>query len=155
MIESIANLKDEGIRRSYLCHVQVHRDVVADWIEHARKKRLSAELATAHLRGEASLGEPFERLVDTGLRLNELRSSGELHEFLIEEVSELIGAERVLLVLEADGKRTLAGSNVPRGEDAARLFAKVKGALDDARRARTTQLSFPRHRVLRFASVPS
>jgi GAF domain-containing protein len=142
MIESIANLKDEGIRRSYLCHVQVHRDLVLDWLEHARAKRLSTERATAHLRGEVSLGEPFERLVDTGLRLNELRSAAELHEFLIEEVTELIGAERVLLVLEEDGKRTLAGSHVPPGEDAGRLFTKAKGALDEARRARTAQLSY-------------
>ena len=48
-----------------------------------------------------SLGEPFERLVDTGLRLNEIKSEAELHEFLVDEVTELSGAERVLLVLEA------------------------------------------------------
>ena len=48
-----------------------------------------------HLRGKSSLREPFERLADTGLRLNELRSAAELHEFLIDEAAELSGGERV------------------------------------------------------------
>jgi len=142
MVERIGNLRDEGVRRSYLCHVRVHRDIVSDWLEHARATRLPAERATAHLRGETHLGEPFERLVDTGLRLNELRSAAELPDFLIEEVTELIGAERVLLVLEEDGLRTLRGSHVPRGENADRLFAKSKGIFDDVQRARVAQLSY-------------
>ena len=52
-------------------------------------RRLSAERRSAHLAGETNLREPFERLVDTGLRLNELRSGSELHDFLIDEATEL------------------------------------------------------------------
>ncbi len=76
-------------------------------------------------RAIANLREPFERLVDTGLRLNELRSVAELHEFLIDEATELSGAERVLLVLETADGLQLAGSLVPRGEDATALLRKV------------------------------
>ncbi len=68
----------------------------------------------AHLAGTASLREPFERLVDTGLRMNEIRGVAELHEFLIEEATELSGAERVLLLLEH------AGRSAPRGSARAR-----------------------------------
>ena len=108
----------------------MHREIIAAWLKDAHRRRLSTARRTAHLAGEASLREPFERLVDTGLRLNELRSAEELHEFLIDEATELSGAERVLLVLEA--RRTgcsLAGSLVPRGEDAAALLRDVASAL--------------------------
>ena len=88
------------------------------WLEDARRRAPVAGRRTAHLAGKTNLREPFERLVDTGLRLNELRSSDELHEFLIDEATELSGAERVLLVLETPDGPRLAGSLVPRGEDA-------------------------------------
>ena len=82
-----------------------------------------------HLAGTSNLREPFERLVDTGLRLNELRSSEDLHEFLIDEATELSGGERVLLVLETPDGARLAGSLVPRGEDAQALLAQIAPAL--------------------------
>ena len=59
-----------------------------------------------HLAGTSNLREPFERLADTGLRLNELRSSAELHEFLIDEATELSGGDRVLLILERPPARS-------------------------------------------------
>src|SRR5439155_26204997 len=86
--------------------------------------------------------EPFERLVDTGLRLNELRSAAELHEFLIDEATELSGAERVLLVLEAPQGLQLAGSLVPRGEDALELLRDVTPALTEVRRTRAVSLTY-------------
>ena len=92
-------------------------------------------------RGEANLREPFERLVDTGLRLNELRSAAELHEFLIDEATELSGAERVLLVLETPQGLRLAGSLVPRGEDAQALMHDITPALMEVRRTRAASLT--------------
>ena len=102
---------------------------------------MPAERRAAHLAGEANLREPFERLVDTGLRLNELRSATELHEFLIDEATELTGAERVLLVLETPDGLQLAGSLVPRGEDAQVLKRDVTPALTEVRRTRTVSLT--------------
>ena len=103
----------------------------------------AASLATASRRtrgSSTSLREPFERLVDTGLRLNELRSAKRLHEFLIDEATELSGAERVLLVLEATGSVAGADSLVPRGEDAQALLRAImpcagRGTPHSARRA--------------------
>ena len=91
----------------------MHREIVGAWLKDARKRRLSPQQRAAHLAGEANLREPFERLVDTGLRLNELRSAAELHEFLIDEATELSGAERVLL-----------GAGIAR-RAAARRFARA------------------------------
>ena len=141
IIEGIAHVSDEGLRRSYLGHVHEHREIIAAWLRDARKRRLSAARHPAHLDGEVSLREPFERLVDTGLRLNELRSAAELHEFLIDEATELSGAERVLLVLDGPAGLRLAGSVVPRGEDAAALLREVTPALDEVRRTRAAALT--------------
>jgi len=142
MRKGIVNLSDEGLRRNYLNKIEQHREIVQAWIKDARKRRLSVERRTGHLAGEANLREPFERLVDTGLRLNELRSADELHEFLIDEATELTGAERVLLVLETAEGLQLAGSLVPRGEDAQALLLDVTPALTEARRTRTASLTY-------------
>jgi GAF domain-containing protein/CheY-like chemotaxis protein len=142
MCRGIASLSDEGLRRNYLNKIEAHREIVHAWIKDARQRRLAAERRAAHLHGEANLREPFERLVDTGLRLNELRSASELHEFLIDEATELSGAERVLLVLESPQGLQLAGSLVPRGEDAQALLRAISPALMEVRRTRAVSLAY-------------
>ena len=133
-------MSDEGLRRSYLNKIDSHRAIVRAWIAHARRRRLSAKRRAAHLAGEADLRAPLERLVDTGMRLNELRSAEELHEFLVDEVTELAGAERVLLVLESNEGRRVVCSLLPTGEDAPALLQAVTPWLDEARRTRATSL---------------
>src|SRR5207253_826478 len=142
MLNGIASLNDEGLRRNYLNKIEAHREIVHAWLKGARKRRLSPERRAAHLAGEANLREPFERLVDTGLRLNELRSAAELHEFVIDEATELSGAERVLLVLETPGGLQLSGSLVPRGENAQALLREVTPTLMEVRRTRAVSLSY-------------
>jgi GAF domain-containing protein/DNA-binding response OmpR family regulator len=142
LLKGIESLSDEGLRRNYLNKIAAHREIVHAWLDDARKRRLARGRREAHLAGETSLREPFERLVDTGLRLNELRSADDLHEFLIDEATELSGAERVLLVLETSQGMRLAGSLVPRGEDAQGLLKNVMPALDTARRLRAVQLAY-------------
>ncbi len=140
MQDGIGSLSDEGLRRNCLNKIDAHREIVRAWIKDARRRRLSPERRTAHLAGEANLREPFERLVDTGLRLNELRSADELHDFLIDEATELSGAERVLLVLETPAGLQLAGSLLPRGEDAAALLRDVAPTLAEVRRTQAATL---------------
>ncbi|MFZ2653172.1 MAG: GAF domain-containing protein, partial [Burkholderiaceae bacterium] len=140
LTERIAGLSDEGLRRNFLNKKDEHRDIVLAWLADARERRLAPVQREAHLAGEANLGEPFERLVDTGVRLNELRSATELHEFLIDEAIELTGAERVLLVLEERGEFVLAGSLVPPGETAQELLRRVTPWLAQMRRTRAVSL---------------
>ncbi|MEO8305831.1 MAG: GAF domain-containing protein [Betaproteobacteria bacterium] len=140
LVEGITNLSDEGLRRSYLNKIGDNREIIRAWIEHAHRHRLSKKRRTAHLAGEADLRAPFERLVDTGVRLNELRSAEELHEFLVDEVTELSGAERVLLVLEATDAPWIAGSLMPAREDASVLLDAIAPWLDEGRRSRVATL---------------
>ena len=74
------------------------------------------------------------------MRMNALRSTGELHDFLIDEVAELSGAERVLLVLDAPTGLAIAGSLLPAGEEAPTLLGAVTPWLAEARDARTARL---------------
>ena len=109
---------------------------------HVRRRQLPRAQAGVHLAGAADLRLPFERLVDTGLRLNELRNVGALHAFLIDAATELSGAERVMLVLDAhaDASPQLAGAVLPLGEPAEALLAAVTPWLDEARRTRAVSL---------------
>ena len=135
LVDPISKLTDEGLRRNYLNKREVNRRIVKAWVAEPRRR-------LAHLAGESTLREPFERLVETGLRMNALRSRDELHEFLIDEATELSGAERVLLVLESPAGRELAGSLVPKGEDAAALMRDAGAALDQVARTRTAAFDF-------------
>ena len=148
MLDSVASLSDEGLRRNVLNKTTATREIVAAWLAHARERRLPREQREAHLAGAANLSEPFERLVDTGLRLNEIKSADELHEFLIDEATELSGAERVLLVLQVPDGLRLAGSLVPRGESEAALLQAVTPWLEEARRHARRQAA-PRPRRCR------
>ena len=66
VLEAAQGLSDEGLRRSLLNKRAEHREVVRAWLQHARK--LPRAQREAHLAGESQPREPFERLVDTGLR---------------------------------------------------------------------------------------
>ena len=140
LLQSMGNVRDEGLRRSYLNKQQVNRDVVRAWLRDSAPRGLPDGQRLAHLGLESSLSEPFKRLVDTGMRLNELRSAQELHDFLIDEVTELSGAERVLLVLETSGAPHIAGAQLPQGEDSAALLHAITPWLIEARRTRAVRL---------------
>ena len=124
-------------------------------VDRARaRRRFSAKRRAAHLAGEADLRAPFERLVDTGMRLNELRSAAELHEFLVDEVTELSGAERVLLVLDRQ-RAAVVGSLLPTGEDAAALLRRSRRrSTRRAERARRACATYPKAPTS-STSVPS
>jgi hypothetical protein len=140
LVRPIAGLSDEGLRRNYLNKVRVRREIVAAWLDELDQHAPAGGRRIPHLAGKTNLREPFERLVDTGVRLNELRSSEDLQEFLVDEATELSGAERVLLVLESPDGPRLAGSLVPRGEDAQALLHDVSSVLQEIRHTRSASL---------------
>jgi signal transduction histidine kinase/DNA-binding response OmpR family regulator/tetratricopeptide (TPR) repeat protein len=140
VVGRIAQLSDEGLRRNALNKKHEIRDLLAAWVLHARAKRLSRAKRDAHLAGQANLSESFERLVETGLRLNEIKTEAELCEFIVDEVTELSGAGRVLLVLESGEGLRVAGSLLPAGESEAALAQEVMPRLLEARRTRSAML---------------
>jgi signal transduction histidine kinase/DNA-binding response OmpR family regulator len=140
LLARVQGLGDEGLRRSVLNKPADNRALVLGWLAHARAAGLPQEQREAHLAGKTNLREPFERLVDTGLRLNELRRADELAEFLVDEATELSGAERVLLVYEGPAGPHIAGSLLPQGEDAAALLQAITPWLQQARQTRAVAL---------------
>ncbi|MFT7775396.1 GAF domain-containing protein [Roseateles sp.] len=131
----LAGLSDEGLRRNSVAKRPVARAVVLAWLAGGGRAR--------HLHGAALLDERFARQVDVGLRLAELASGAELHEFLVDESAEISGAERVLLVLEdGTGHRHIASHLLPQGDAGgeAALLAAVSPWLDEARSSRAASL---------------
>jgi GAF domain-containing protein/CheY-like chemotaxis protein len=91
-------------------------------------------------RQPGTIPRRLTRLVESGLRLNALRSESELRECLIGEATALSGAERVLLVLEGADGLHIAGAMLPPGEDEKTLLNAVTPWLVEARRTRTGSL---------------
>ncbi len=140
VLEPIRCIADEGLRRNCLSKVADHREVVLAMM--AQRSAAAARRLPEHLRVEANVREPFERLVETGVRMSAIRGVAGLREFLLDETTELTGAERVLLVLEtADGPQ-LAGARVPPGEDARALLDAVALVLAQVRAGRTATLDY-------------
>ncbi len=140
MLDGVASLSDEGLRRSWFNKVQAHRQLIRAWLAEGRRRRLPPARTLAHLHADTQLREPFERLVDTGVRLNQLHTAAELHEFLVEEATELSGAQRVLLVLPQDDGLAIGAAMVPVGEQAAPLLQAITPWLDEARHTRLASL---------------
>jgi len=140
MLDGVASLSDEGLRRSWFNKVEAHRELIRAWIAEGRRRGLAPARSLAHLSAHTQLREPFERLVDTGVRMNQLHSAAGLHEFLVEEATELSGAERVLLVLADGDALSIAGALLPPGEDAAALLQAVRPWLDQTRHTRLASL---------------
>src|SRR5258706_2554035 len=85
-------------------------------------------------------GRPAFRAADIALRMNGLRTEGELHAFLVEEVAALFGAQRVLLVLETPAGLQPASSLLPRNEQPLPLLNAITPWLESARSSRSSRL---------------
>ncbi|SEB25723.1 GAF domain-containing protein [Variovorax sp. YR216] len=101
------------------------------------RSRPSSRLAA---RAGAAPRLPLERLVDSGIRLNALGSERELPAVLVREAAALLGAQRVMLVLDSGGSLRIAGSKLPRGEKAAELLRAIGPWLAEARHNRSARL---------------
>ena len=114
MLEVIAGLNDDGLRRNYLNKIPLNRQIVEGWLAAAREFGLPFEPLTTVLSGLGGGEEQFRRLLDIGVRLNEGREGAELPWQIMIEVVELTGAERAALVLmDAEGGRRVAAQISP------------------------------------------
>jgi hypothetical protein len=135
LLDGVKNVRDEGLRRSFLNKVPQNRAITLAWLKQAASRGLGDDERLAHLRLPSDVGEPFKRLVDTGVRLNEIRSANELQDFLIEELLELSGAERVLLVLDGVDGLSVGGAQLPVGEQPATLRPAADSSTSSTRSA--------------------
>ena len=140
LLARLLDMNDDGLRRNFLNKPEPRRAIIHAWMHRARERGLPAAEREAHLASASDFRLPFERLADTGLRLNELRTAEELHDFLIDEATELSGAERVLLVLDSEATPSLAGALVRQGEDEHALLHAVTPWLEETRLTRAPSL---------------
>ncbi len=144
LLEQISNIRDVGLRRNALNKVEVNRELVQHWVKDGVKRKLPKERLFAHLNIESNLREPFQRLSNTSLRLNSLKTIKDIQTFLVNEATELSGGERVMLILEKESSEVyVADSILPRGEDALAVLASIKDYLAQARLTRSVQLILP------------
>ena len=143
LIEGIQNIRDVGLRRNYLNKVAVNGEFLQFWVKDGAKRKLPKERLFAYLNIESNLRDPFKRLANTSLRLNTLKTAEAIQTFLVEEATELSGGERVMLILEKDGKTEVTRSILPRGENVDKVLASIQKHIDQARLTRTVQLILP------------
>ncbi len=154
LLKAIAGVRDEGLRRNFLNKVAVNRELLQYWVKDGTRRKLPKEQLFAHLAIETNVREPFKRLADTGLRLNALKTVGEIQTFLVEEATELSGGERVMLILEKDDKRQVmesclpissytSGKGIEVGEDPQNVLRAIDSHLTQVRLTRTVQLITP------------
>lgn len=141
LLDSIQSIRDEGLRRNALNKVETNRDIVQHWVQHVGRGQGDATgRPYPHLNIESNLREPFQRLADTGLRLNALKTASAIQTFLVEEATELSGGERVMLVLENNGQPQVADALLPKGQAASAVLAEIQPHLAHTRLTRTVQL---------------
>jgi signal transduction histidine kinase/predicted ATPase len=108
MLAGIANLSDEGLRRNYLNRVPVNRAIINEWTHQLAMRHEDETLAEAIAAVGPSPGDVVEseqlkdrlrRVLDISVRMNETHNVASLLNYVMDQVIELIGAERSFLVL--------------------------------------------------------
>jgi GAF domain-containing protein/CheY-like chemotaxis protein len=104
LLETIATLSDDGLRRNYLNKPPINKAILLEWVRQSISRGWVLEELQS---GEQSLlgQDSFKRMLDLSVRMNENRNPDDLLDFILDEVVELCGAERaVLLVLDEENK---------------------------------------------------
>ncbi|MGE5223188.1 MAG: GAF domain-containing protein, partial [Omnitrophica WOR_2 bacterium] len=118
VLAPVENMSDAGLRRGYLHRVQYRRLLIQEWLKRAADHAVGSEkLAafTAQVQKPGRLNDIFRRLLAVGVRLNAQRDPARLPSEIVEEISELTGAERIALALfDEQGARRTAGIKLPR-----------------------------------------
>ena len=142
LLESLQPIRDVGLRRNTLNKGPINPHLLQAWAKEWKKKEGKGKNISKmpHLNIESDIREPFKRLAESSLSLNVFHTVGEIQSFLVEEATELSGAERVLLIWEREGKLEAAESMLPKGEDPGKLLVSNRNLLDKARQSRMAQL---------------
>ncbi|MGI6375312.1 MAG: GAF domain-containing protein [Anaerolineae bacterium] len=129
MLGDIALLADPGLRRNYLNKVAVNRDIVQTWLREAAARGASPAPLVDQLAVAGDLQGPLERLLEIGVRLNGRAEAAGLPQDILNEVVDLCGAERVVLVLfdgQGQPHEFSLGEPSPAAADAAELLAQAR-----------------------------
>jgi PAS domain S-box-containing protein len=141
MLGQIASLSDAGLRRNYLNKVEVNRHILLEWTKQAAQRGLVLEGST-QLSG--NLQEQFRRLVAIGIRMNEPREENELLKFIMDQLIELNGAERALLLLTSKNGNWKVAANRGYAKDQDEpALAGLAPLIEDVKRAPRPMMKQP------------
>jgi GAF domain-containing protein len=98
MLDQIASLSDEGLRRNYLNKPPINKAILLEWATQAHQRGQPVE-EPQPVEHSLQVEGPFKRMLDVSVRMNENRNPDELMDFILDEVGELCGAERTALAL--------------------------------------------------------
>ena len=104
MFEGVQTLSDEGLRRSYFCKVQTNREILETWAREAAARELPLDPILSNHAASSELQERFKRLLEIGGRLNNYRDLEHLPGIILDEIVELIGAERAFIGLKSQAE---------------------------------------------------
>jgi signal transduction histidine kinase/DNA-binding response OmpR family regulator len=138
MQQGIAALSDAGLRRNYLNKVAINRRVIEEWAH--QRVRTGSPASELPAPAPQSIQDQLARMLVISVQMNERREDSALREFLLDQLVELSGAERALLLLEdADVTPALLSRGVAPSEQAA-LQAEAAPTLDEVRQTRRAVL---------------
>ncbi|MGA9531413.1 MAG: GAF domain-containing protein [Anaerolineales bacterium] len=128
---NIETTSDHGLKRSYWNKVEVNRRILEE------VARQDLEVDWESISGEAQepgdLQEQLQRMLDVGVRMNEIRDPDELVGFVMDELVELSGAEFAALILEDEdaNRRCPAARGFESNQDPLSIAAPL---IEDASR---------------------
>ena len=130
MVDSVATLSDDGLRRNYFNKVEINRQIVTAWLDVAAQRGLALTPLTGVLARRGDVQGQLQRMLDIGVRLNTQRDAHDLAGTILDEVIELIGVERAgLWLLNNRAERSLAAHFARQGDswldEAAALLDEV------------------------------
>lgn len=130
MLSRIVSLSDDGLRRNYFNKIEANRNIIQAWLNEAAKRKQPLTSLTDSLSHVGTIQEPFKRLIDIGVRLNENRNAAELSQEILDEVIELTGADHAALFLFDDSSvldiESPSAFQIPVGEDLAGFLRRIK-----------------------------
>jgi GAF domain-containing protein/tetratricopeptide (TPR) repeat protein len=139
MVDAVAALSDNGLRRNYFGKVEINRQIVITWLAEAQRRGLPLAPLTDALAGRASVQDQVQRMLEIGVRLNTRRDAEELPHSVMDEIVELTGAGRAALFLvDAEGRRHVAA--LAGGSDA--WLRGIAGLVDEAGQKHATLLRY-------------
>ncbi|MCB0165180.1 MAG: GAF domain-containing protein, partial [Anaerolineae bacterium] len=117
MLDGIATISDEGLRRNYLNKVSINRNIVVEWTQQATYRDVALTALTDVARA-GDIQDQLKRMLDIGLRMSVSRDVDTLPNFIMDELVELSGAERAFLVLldEAGQRKFVVSSGIAPDE---------------------------------------
>jgi GAF domain-containing protein/CheY-like chemotaxis protein/anti-sigma regulatory factor (Ser/Thr protein kinase) len=131
MLEMVAEMSDEGLRRNFFNKVAVNRQIIQAWLAEARARDLPLGPLTDGLSGTNDLQEQFRRLSEIGVRMNTRQEERDLPAFILDEFVELTGAEEAAVILGEEVETAQVAAAEMNGDRAVNLIQEIAQLLDE------------------------